>query len=66
LSPLPTSFNDLQLRITGIVAEVTPNKLRRTWRKIRDRWDICHATFGNRTVALIYERKLEKVVYISI
>jgi hypothetical protein len=62
---LPAHFDELRVRITGAVAEVTPDKLRQTWEEIHHMWDICRATSGNRTVTLIHETKLDAVGYIS-
>jgi hypothetical protein len=42
--PLPANVDDLRVRIIGAVAEVTPAKLRRTWKEIPYRLSICRAT----------------------
>jgi hypothetical protein len=44
----PTNVDDLRARITGALADVTPDMLHRTWREIHYRWDICRATPGSK------------------
>jgi hypothetical protein len=41
---LTANVDDLQVRITGTVAEVTPDVLHYTWKEIHYMWDTCHAT----------------------
>jgi hypothetical protein len=47
ITPLPTNADDPWVRITGTVAEVTPDKLRRIWAGIHYRWDVCSAMYGS-------------------
>ncbi|KAG8273110.1 hypothetical protein J6590_027448 [Homalodisca vitripennis] len=42
--PLPASLADLRRRITAGVAEVTPDLVKRVWREIDYRWDVCRIT----------------------
>jgi hypothetical protein len=46
---LPTNFKDLSARITGAVAEVTPDNLHHMWEEIISMWDICCATLNSNT-----------------
>jgi hypothetical protein len=44
---LPTNVDDTPARIKGAAAEVTQEKLRRSWEEINCRWNIYRAVAGS-------------------
>jgi hypothetical protein len=63
---LPTQFYGVVVRISSIIAEVVPNNFVMSGKRLMINGDIYRVAFGNRTITLIYETKIDVLICTTI